>query len=251
MRKRVFSVLRSAINSHFFTLEVKGLERIPKKGPTIYVGNHGGWFPLDGLMFFLTMHDFLGADYIPFGVAQNFLFHLPGIATFFSSIGMLPASLLGNPATFPQEVENLALMPEGSYGNCKPFWKAYQMQEWKTGFVRLALYRRAKVIPCNVVGAEECFPVAWSIRFLDKLIHSPISVPLSVLPLPARWKFVFLDPIDFCQFDCDRWNDYAYCKSLAATIRETVQKSLNIEARNAPLSRFSSVARKFQIPKSA
>jgi len=49
----------------------------------------------------------------------------------------------------------VVLFPEGEYGNFKPSSKAYQLQEFKRGFIRMALATNSPIIPTLILGAEE------------------------------------------------------------------------------------------------
>jgi 1-acyl-sn-glycerol-3-phosphate acyltransferase len=69
------------------------------------------------------------------------------------------------------------------------------MREWNRGFVRLAMALEAPIVPVAVFGGEECFPVAWTVKLLEPLIGSVVGLPLAPVPLPARWKVVFHEPV--------------------------------------------------------
>ena len=49
----------------------------------------------------------------------------------------------------------IILFPEGEKGNFKPSRKSYELQEFKRGFVRMALETQSPIIPTLVIGAEE------------------------------------------------------------------------------------------------
>src|ERR1043165_2451322 len=54
--------------------------------------------------------------------------------------------------------EAVLVFPEGARGIPKPFSKRYQLAEFGTGFMRLALEMRAPIVPIAVIAAEEQAP---------------------------------------------------------------------------------------------
>jgi len=245
---RVLPALRAAVELGYFTFDVEGAERVPRRGPVVYVGNHAGWFTLDTLMGALALVDHVGEGRLPYGAVEDALLKVPGIGRFFEGVGGFPASWLRDPRSLPPEMQVFSVYPEGTEGNCKPFWHAYRMRRWRTGFVRLAAARGAPIVPVAVLGGEECFPVAWTLRFLRPLLGSVVPVPLLALPLPSRWKVVFHEPVYLdaallrSEFD-DPSAFRQQARGLADTLRGTVQETLDRETEHRPLARFS---RRFQ-----
>jgi 1-acyl-sn-glycerol-3-phosphate acyltransferase len=118
------------------------------------------------------------------------------------------------------------------------------MAEWRTGFLRVALARGAKIVPGVVLGSEECMPVIAPLRFLKPLLGTIVPLPLSLIPLPSRWKFIFLEPVDvkaaLPDFEKDDLETRKLrLRELAANIRERVQRTLDREAAGRPLARLS------------
>jgi hypothetical protein len=91
-------------------------------------------------------------------------------------------------------VDSVGLFPEGERGNTKPFWQAYRMRPWNRGFVRAAIARCAPIVPAAILGGEECVPVAWTVKFLERRIGAVIGLPLSLVPLPSAWEIAFHPP---------------------------------------------------------
>src|SRR5262249_44264176 len=138
--------------------------------------------------------------------------------------------------------------PEGTEGNCKPFWHAYRMRRWRTGFVHLAAALDAPIVPVAILGAEESLPVACTLRALQPFVGTVLPVPLSVLPLPARWKIVFHAPEMFhAERGADAEDDPKQAprraRRVADAVRSIVQCTLDREAEHRLLGRLS---RRFQ-----
>jgi 1-acyl-sn-glycerol-3-phosphate acyltransferase len=244
LTQAVFPALRALIDAGYFSLSVEGIENVPRSGPIIYAANHAGWFTIDSLFAGLVVAEHLGLEHVPWAAGQDQIFQIPAVGHFFTDCGVFPASWLKDPKTLPPEMESLCIYPEGTEGNCKSFLHAYQMAEWRTGFLRVALGRGAKVVPGVVLGSEECMPVIAPLRFLKPLLWTVVPLPLSLFPLPSRWKFIFLEPVDvraaLPDFEKDDIETQKLrLRGLAADLRERVQRTLDRETADRPLARLS------------
>jgi 1-acyl-sn-glycerol-3-phosphate acyltransferase len=241
---RVLPALRAMVDTGYFSLAVEGAEHVPRQGPAVYVGNHAGWFTLDTLMGALAVVDHVGADRLPYGAVQDQLLRVPAVGRFFEGVGGFPASWLRDPRSLPRQMEVFSVYPEGTDGNCKPFWHAYRMRRWRTGFAHLAAALSAPIVPVAFLGSEECLPVAWTLRSLRPLLGTILPVPLFALPLPARWKIVFHEPVHFhdgSSGERERSPEWAIqrARRVADSTRATVQRTLDREAEHRLLGRLS------------
>jgi 1-acyl-sn-glycerol-3-phosphate acyltransferase len=222
--RRVFTVIRALIRSRYFSFEVEGLAHVPRAGPVVYAQNHAGWFALDAFFVAFAVSEARGLRRTPHFVALDSVLAIPLLGKVLRRLGAVPVSSLRHPERLPPEVESYGICPEGAQGNCKPFWEAYRMHRWARGFVRLASARHAPVVPVAVFGGEECLPVAWTVRFLEPLIGSIVGLPLSLVPLPARWKIVFHEPV---YVPARALTDPSLCNDMAQRIQDTVQGTLD------------------------
>ena len=152
----------------------------------------------------------------------------------------LPAQKLGFiEATFENGISLLkknnmiVLFPEGEQGNFKPTSKKYQLQEFKRGFIRMALQTEALIVPTMVIGAEETHINLQQLKFSKFLRGLVLPLPLNIIPLPAKWKIVFEKPIRL-PFGPEKINDRELCLDLANEIQESMQKKLNREIKKRP-----------------
>jgi 1-acyl-sn-glycerol-3-phosphate acyltransferase len=241
---QVLPALRALVEINYFSLTVEGAEHVPRRGPAVYVGNHAGWITLDTLMGALAIVDHVGADRLPYGAVQDQLLKVPAVGRFFEGVGGFPASWLRDPKSLPRQMEVFSVYPEGTEGNCKPFWHAYRMRRWRTGFAHLSAALRAPIVPVAILGGEECLPVACTLRVLRPLLGTILPVPLFALPLPARWKIVFHEPVRF--YD-GPWSDresapgwaIQRARRVAESIRGTVQRTLDRETEHRLLGQLS------------
>ncbi len=238
--RKVASGLRTLIRLGYFTLDVEGVERLPREGPVVYAQNHAGWFALDTFMLGHAVGEALGPSRAPYFAAHEAALAAPVLGPFLQRLGGLPASWFRNPARLPPDIESYGICPEGVRGNCKPFWEAYRMREWSRTFVKLALVRRATIVPAAVLGGEECLPVAWTVKVLQPLIGSIVGLPLVPVPLPARWKVVFHEPVRVEAHGNPLRPDRHYVSDVARSVQATVQATLDREARDRRLARLSS-----------
>ncbi|WP_437711051.1 1-acyl-sn-glycerol-3-phosphate acyltransferase [Sorangium sp. So ce448] len=240
----VFPALRALARMGYFELSVEGTSLIPRHGPVVYVWNHSGWFALDAILGGLVLADSVGAERLPYGAVQDQLLKVPWVGRFFERIGGFPASWLRDPLDMPPEMQHFTIYPEGTEGNCKPFWRAYRMQAWRTGFARLAAARLARVVPVAAIGGEECLPVAMTLRTLKPLLGTILPVPLCLFPLPSRWKFIFHEPVDIeplgaGPFSRDPASQERRYHQFAARVRATVQATLDRETADHRLARLA------------
>lgn len=243
INQRFLEPLRRLIESQYFTFKTSGLYKttFPTNRPVIFVSNHSGWLPLDALFISLALYDELGAEHLPYLIVHNLLVQIPLTQAFLRDFGIIRASWLHNVEKIPAELNPVLIFPEGAEGNCKPFWQAYHMKRWKSGFVRLAIQRQALVIPILVLGGEESLPVARTLHVLETLIGSVAPLPLMIVPLPAAWRVMFLRPIDFSQYSQDLLDDRQACRQLAEDIGHKIQRRLERLSNRRPLAWLSSL----------
>ncbi len=236
--QRFFTLTRSLIRVGYFSFEVEGMERVPREGRVVYALNHAGWFPLDAFFLTLAIAEAQGLARAPCFATVDAALAAPGLGVLLRRFGALPASWFRRPERLPPSVESVGMFPEGVRGNTKPFWEAYRMHDWNRGFVRVALARRAPVVPVAVLGGEESLPVAWTVRLLEPLIGEPVGLPVSWVPLPAHWKIVFHEPV-VLERGPDAASDHGYCSAVARRLQAVVQATLDREAAGRPLGKLS------------
>lgn len=209
----------------YFRLEVTGVENIPRRGPVLVVANHSGYSGFDA---FVLCHVIANdGKRIPRLLAHYFWF--------LSKTTAIPAHKLGfTEATFDNGVKELnnkhvvVLFPEGEHGNFKPSSKMYRLQEFKRGFVRMALKTKSPIVPVVIVGAEETHINLSQLKFTKFLRGLVIPLPLNVIPLPAKWRIRFLAPIDL-PYKPEAAEDDETVYEICNDIQERMQKALKRE----------------------
>ena len=240
INRRFLQPLRQLIKLNYFHFKVRGANHIPSEGPIIFVANHSGWVAMDALFLMLAVYDSAGPDFLPYIIVHDMLIRIPFTYHFLKALGLIPADWLHyGREPLPPELNPIAIFPEGADGNSKPFWKAYHMQNWKNGFVRLAIQRKAKVVPVAIVGGEEALPVAATLDLLKPLLGSVAPLPLTPIPLPSNWRIQFLEPFDFSVYDPQIIHIPEQCEEIAQQLHDLVQESLNRAAVKQPLNWLS------------
>lgn len=156
---------------------------------------------------------------------------------FLTQTTAIPAQKMGfTEATFANGISALEknhaiiIFPEGEKGNFKATSKAYQVQEFKRGFVRMALKTQSPIVPTLVIGAEETHINLRQLKLTKFLRGVVLPLPLNVIPLPVKWKIKFLPPI-YLPYKPDAINDRELVHEIANEIQELIQESLTDEMR--------------------
>lgn len=224
---RVLPRLLMEIMRKYFRLQVEGIENIPRSGGVLVAPNHSGYSGFDAtLLSYILTKD---AKRIPRILTHHFWF--------LTKTTSIPANKMGFvEATYENGLELLkskhvvVLFPEGEKGNFKPTSKMYQLQEFKRGFVRMALESQCPIVPAIVVGAEETSINLSQLKFTKFLKGTVIPLPLNIIPLPAKWKIKFLPPIDL-PYEASAVNDSELMHEIAQDIQERMQRALNEEIK--------------------
>jgi 1-acyl-sn-glycerol-3-phosphate acyltransferase len=211
----------------YFRTEVFGLEHTPP-GAAIYVGNHGGHVPIDGMLIASSL--FLDRDppVLVRSMVEKWAQTVPFVARWFPRIGQVLGSP-DNARRLLQDQNPLLVFPEGVRGISKPFADRYQLAPFGLGFMRLALENRVPVVPIAVIGAEEQFPAVANLKGLARLLGTP-SFPVIPqlllgfpLPLPTRYRIYFGEPL---WFEGDPDDDDHVIQRHVDEVRGTVQRML-------------------------
>src|SRR6185437_11939264 len=216
------------IMKKYFRVRVEGAENLPKRGSAIIAPNHSGISGFDAMV---LHHEITRAS----GRYPRVLMHH---LLFLTKTTSIPASKLGfieanmeNGIKSLQKQQMIILFPEGEQGNFKPSSKAYQLQEFKRGFIRMALETGAPIIPTVVIGAEETHVNLSQLQLTKFLRGLVIPVPLNLIPLPSKWKIIFMDPIPV-ERNLKKLEDREYVRDLAFKIQDQMQKRIREEIKN-------------------
>jgi 1-acyl-sn-glycerol-3-phosphate acyltransferase len=186
----------------YFRVTNHGIENLPEP-PYILVGNHSGQIPIDAMM--VGMAALLESPHpvVVRAMVDHFVSRLPFIGSFFERCGQVTGTPENCRYLLAQGYPVL-VFPEGTRGISKPYQKAYQLQSFGQGFLRLALAAKVPIVPVAIIGAEEMLPSLGSIKILEKMLGFPVPAILSPLPLPARFHLHWGEPMRFDAHPDDR-----------------------------------------------
>ncbi len=173
----------------YLRLEVEGVENLPQKGALI-IPNHAGFFGLDAMILAheLPKHTLMNTKIL----THRLWFALDFLGKNAKKLGFIEATK--TKGTYELKKNHfVVLFPEGEEGNFKPSHKAYKLQEFKRGFVRMAFETGVPIVPTVMMGAEETHINLHQI----KVKNMKLPLPLNFFPLPVFWKICFLKPIHF------------------------------------------------------
>jgi 1-acyl-sn-glycerol-3-phosphate acyltransferase len=198
-----------------------GFDNLPPRNnpaaPLIFATNHSGMaFPWDAIIFIsqiaareMPMHDGIRALISP--MLTKYPYMCPFlIDDLWFKVGCINATLLNFETAMSLNESNVLIFPEGIDGIGKGFDKRYQLQPFKTSFLRMSIRYKTDIIPFMTVNGEYNNPLAYNWKPLTKLVRKfgmPFF-PLGVLAclaafqpwifyisLPSRLTFVIGEPI--------------------------------------------------------
>ncbi|MCM2282355.1 MAG: acyltransferase family protein [Bdellovibrionaceae bacterium] len=209
----------------YFRLEVEGIENIPKRGPALIAPNHSGYSGFDAMV--LTHEIYRATGRPPRVLTHHFWFLSKTTARAASKAGFIEANM-ENGLKHLRKQNLVVIFPEGETGNFKPSLKRYHLQEFRRGFVRMALDAQCPIIPTLIIGAEETHINLRQFKLPPALANLTLPLPLNLIPLPAKWKIIFLKPIHF-PYQSGAANDDELVHELASEVREEMQQALSQE----------------------
>ena len=182
----------------YFRVQTHGIEQVPA-GRVMLVANHSGQLPLDGAMIGMALLLEGEPPRVVRAMVEKWAPTLPFVAPFFARIGQV----VGTPENCRRLLaagETIMVFPEGTRGLNKTYDKRYRLQEFGSGFMRIALETQTPVVPVAVVGAEEQAPAFFDFKPVAKALGFPalpVTPTLLPLPLPVKYHLWFGAPLRF------------------------------------------------------
>ncbi len=207
----------------YFRTRVVGSYNIPLKGPGIIAANHSGFCGFDVVVLSHVIRE--ASERQAKILAHAAYFDFSKLLRMVSeSFGMRKASI-DNGTDVLHQGELLLVFPEAEEGNFKSSRQMYDLQTFRTGFIRMAIKTRSPIIPALVIGAEESHFNLGSIDLSAYMKNLRLPLPVNVIPLPAKWQIKFLKPISMRKYKIEDADD----QKLVAEIAETIQGRMQVE----------------------
>ncbi|MGO9490249.1 MAG: 1-acyl-sn-glycerol-3-phosphate acyltransferase [Solirubrobacteraceae bacterium] len=226
----------------WFRPEVRGLERIPERGPVLLVGNHsGGNIAPDTLVFTLAFYRRFGVERLFFQLAHHLVVKAPWLSQL-RKYGTIEATWVNAEDALGVGAAVL-IYPGGDWETHRPSWHGHRIEfAGREGFVRLALAARVPIIPVVSIGGQEtalfltrgerlAHALQLDRRFRLKVFPVSLALPWGLdvgdffghIALPAKITVQVLEPIDVrARFGAEPDADAVY-----ETITGTMQRTLD------------------------
>jgi 1-acyl-sn-glycerol-3-phosphate acyltransferase len=198
----------------YFNPEVRGLDRLPARGPFLIVGNHnGGATPPDMPILMTEWWNTRGVDEPVYGLFHSAFFNIPGVGSTMRKAGGIEAD--------PESAESalraggsVVVFPGGDYDVFRPWRERHHIDfAGRTGWIKLALRTGVPIVPAVSCGAHNSVVVLsrgdrlvrWMphlrlmrVKVMPIMLGLPwgISFGLPTLPLPAKVTVDVAAPID-------------------------------------------------------
>jgi 1-acyl-sn-glycerol-3-phosphate acyltransferase len=158
-----------------------GLERAPRTGPVLFVGNHTIYGGLDVPMLGLEIYEQTGRPVR--GLADHVHYLIPGWRDLLSRIGGVRGTRENCVRLF-EEGEQVIVFPGGGREVNRRKGEAYQLI-WKEriGFARLAIEHGVPVVPFASVGVDDMFEILVD---ANDVMDSPVGALLRRMGIAER-----------------------------------------------------------------
>ncbi|MEW5854653.1 MAG: lysophospholipid acyltransferase family protein [Myxococcota bacterium] len=185
----------------YFRATVENVERIPRSGGALIVGNHA-LFGIDSFVLVPLLLKETGR-YVRF-IADRNVWQREPFASFFQLVAAVPGEheVAGRLLTSGQL---LGVYPGGIHDSFKTSRERGRLQ-WgnRSGFARLAMRAGVPIIPVAGLGIDDAWRVLGRERWIGRTLFGserydiPIPVGVWGTPLPrrARFRFVVAPPVD-------------------------------------------------------
>ena len=216
----------------WWRVEVAGLDGVPRERPCLFVANHSGLLPWDGLMISHALARARLSPHVPRFLVEDWLLRMPFAQPFLTRLGGVRACR-ENAERLLRTGRSVIAFPEGAKGATKVFRERYRVQRFgRGGVVRTAIAARVPLVPVGVVGAEEAHPVLFRIESAARALGLPFVPvtptfpwlgPLGLVPLPSKWWIGFGEPIRTDELAPDSEHDEILVWRLNEQLRRAVQ----------------------------
>ena len=216
---------------YYFRAQAHGVENIPPAGRVLFVANHSGQLPFDGLVIAGSVFLEPPQPRLVRSMVEQFVPTVPFISYVLARLGQITGTP-ENCRRLLREEEAILVFPEGARGISKPFSRRYQLEAFGLGFLRLALETQTPIVPVAVIGAEEQAP-ALNLRPLARLMNMPSFPvvpypPFLPLPLPVKYRLYFGEPM---QFSGDADDDDEVLEEKAKAVKNRIQSMIHLGLR--------------------
>ena len=156
-----------------------GIEHIPPTGRVLFVANHSGQLPFDGLVIGAACFLEPPQPRLVRAMVEYFVPTVPFASYLFSRWGQITGTPENCRRLLDAE-EAILVFPEGARGISKPFSQALPARRVRQGLHAARARDQTPIVPVAVIGAEEQAP-AINLKPLARLLGTPA---FPVVPYP-------------------------------------------------------------------
>lgn len=230
----------------YFRLEIDGWERLPAE-PALLIGVHsGGPLTMDAWTVGFAWWRRFGSFRTLHATAHDVLMNTPGLGRYFRRMGVISPSRDNIQAAFAKG-DDVILWPGGEKDAFRS-WRKRDTVELggRTGFIKLAIRSGRPIVPVATVGGHDTLFVLSEGRGLAKLLNlkkwlrsevAPVTLswplglaihvtPLQHIPLPAKIRTEFLEPIRLST-DPAMADDEAYVQRMYHEVEQRLQAGMD------------------------
>jgi 1-acyl-sn-glycerol-3-phosphate acyltransferase len=229
---KVAATIARFLYRNYFRATSYGIENIPASGRVLFVSNHSGQLPFDGVVIGAATFLEPAQPRLVRSMVEYFVPTVPFASYLFSRWGQITGTPENCRRLLAAE-EAVLVFPEGARGISKDFGKRYQLAEFGKGFMRLALEMQAPIVPVAVIGAEEQAP-AVNVKPLARLFRVPafpiVPYPpfVPIVPLPVKYRLYFGEPLTFTG---DPDDDDEILDEKVLQVKTTIQSMIHVGLR--------------------
>lgn len=208
--KNLTSDMFEVIYNVWFRPVFVGFDELPKRNnpqrPLIFFSNHSGMaFPWDAMVFTYGLNKKLNFGQDTFKVLTSPMLSFSSfmnpfqIKNLWKRAGAVDATFLNFETLMHQDKHHVMIYPEGVPGIGKGFDKRYQLQEFKSSFIRMSIKYRTEIYPIHTVNGEYIDPITYSNKWLNKMMNyggipfMPLG-PITLLLILQPWVFYIAYP---------------------------------------------------------
>ncbi|HEY9777259.1 MAG TPA: 1-acyl-sn-glycerol-3-phosphate acyltransferase [Planktothrix sp.] len=236
MVARIEPLLKFLYNN-WWKVNFQGLERLPKEGPALIVGNSGGLVPWAALM---LLYALMSNKNNPYPRRVHLVADLDWINdervyTYLVQLGFVPWSADNLKHLFANG-QLVAAFPEGLQASAKPFTDRYRILDFDWTRLLSAVEENVPILPLATLGCEEAVPTIANLDWLAKFLNMPAfpvtpffpwyPFPLNLGSLPIQWRMSLLNNSDYPQ-GSNRDTIEETAKSQSRFIEGEIQAELN------------------------
>jgi len=208
---------------YWFRVQVEGIENVPAEGGALLLANHAGAIPPDGAMIAKAIREEHARPRPVHLLTARSLTGVPGVGMLQTKLGRIAPHPANLQRLLFDEAQLVLAFPEGTAGSGKPVKERYRLRRFASrGLIEAALEARAPLVPVAVLGAEEAAPLITRMK-VPALPRIPLGLPV---PLPAKLKIRFLEPIDTAQLASGTGRDHGLSGRILEDVRALIQENL-------------------------